>query len=127
MKSITYGFFAFGDGLAIVLSIYKLLAFLENFMPTKRHSKTLVRHAETAEQLRARIIAALNSDRYKARTISGIAQAVNTGGMILAGIKLTEHFNRPPENKRTVVRYVVFFVCIVTFLPILGSIVTAMY
>jgi len=49
------------------------------------------------------------------------------GGLILFGIKLSEHFNRKPTDKHSSFRYIGFTIFIFISLPCLGAIVTSVY
>ena len=49
------------------------------------------------------------------------------GGGVLVGVKLVEHFWLAPEQKMSVVRYCIFAIFIILFLPFLGGIVATVY
>lgn len=49
------------------------------------------------------------------------------GGLVLFGLKIAEHFNRPFESKLDFWRYLFFFVALFLCLPVLGGAVTSIY
>ncbi len=49
------------------------------------------------------------------------------GGLVLFGLKLAEHWNRPNEDKMSLKPYILFHGFLFLTLPILGSAVTAIY
>ncbi|MEB0014480.1 hypothetical protein QN416_23055 [Glaciimonas sp. Cout2] len=49
------------------------------------------------------------------------------GGLILYGVTIAEHWNRPPEAKLSSSRYVLWFVAMLIWLLFLAIILTAIY
>jgi cytochrome c oxidase assembly factor CtaG len=49
------------------------------------------------------------------------------GGLVLFGLKVTEHFMRAEQDKLPIMKYVIFFLGLLIFLPILGAGVTSVY
>jgi len=49
------------------------------------------------------------------------------GGIVLAMVKIAEHFNRPVENKITSCRYIGYVLFFILGMPILGGGVTIVY
>jgi hypothetical protein len=49
------------------------------------------------------------------------------GGLVLFGLKFTEHFMRPEQDKLQVQKYVIFLVGLFLALPFLGAGVRAIY
>lgn len=60
-------------------------------------------------------ILSLLNDNYHIIVISAF------GGIVLFGLKIAEHFNRPIETKFGLGRYVFFVVCLLICLPALGG------
>lgn len=49
------------------------------------------------------------------------------GGIVLFGLKFTEHFMRSEQDKMPIQRYIIFFIGLLIALPFLGAGVTAIY
>lgn len=50
-----------------------------------------------------------------------------SGGLVLFAMKVTEHFNRPQQEKLSIPRYAAFFIWIFLGLPVLGGLMTSIY
>jgi hypothetical protein len=68
------------------------------------------------------------------QSLSGILQAhsmlffiASFGGLVLFGLKASEHFNRAPENKLSWGRYMIWFIFLLAVLPSLGTGVLLIY
>lgn len=49
------------------------------------------------------------------------------GGLVLFGFKIAEHFNRAPQDKMPLPKYLGFFISLLVALPVLGFGMTLIY